>query len=94
MLFPLVSAGSRAIDGRDDARPTRAGIRPAGHLFEPPTDIGDRHDIESLVRNFYRQAAMDDVLGPVFEAARVNWNAHIETLIEFWAWQLLRCTRL
>ena len=27
------------------------------------------HDIEVLVRNFYRDAAMDDLLGPVFEAA-------------------------
>ena len=52
-------------------------------------DITDRADIEVLVRNFYRDAAMDDVLGPVFEAARVNWNAHVATLIEFWAWQLL-----
>jgi hemoglobin len=52
-------------------------------------DITDRHDIEVLVRNFYRDAAMDDLLGPVFEAARVNWNAHIATLIDFWAWQLL-----
>ena len=42
-----------------------------------------------LVRDFYRDAAMDDVLGPVFQAARVNWHAHIETLIDFWAWQLL-----
>ena len=25
-------------------------------------------DIERLVRNFYRDAAMDDVLGPVFVA--------------------------
>ena len=32
---------------------------------------------------------MDDVLGPVFEAAHVNWNAHIATLIDFWSWQLL-----
>jgi len=52
-------------------------------------DIADRIDIERLVRDFYRSAAMDDVLGPVFEAAHVNWNAHIATLIDFWAWQLL-----
>jgi hemoglobin len=32
---------------------------------------------------------MDDMLGPVFEAAHVNWNAHVATLIDFWAWQLL-----
>jgi hemoglobin len=52
-------------------------------------DIVDRNDIERLVRNFYRDAAMDDLLGPVFEAARVSWNAHIATLIDFWSWQLL-----
>jgi len=43
------------------------------HLFEDARDdIVDRHDIEVLVRNFYRDAAMDDLLGPVFEAARVK----------------------
>lgn len=52
-------------------------------------DIVDRDSIERLVRNFYRDAAMDDLLGPVFEASQVNWNAHIATLIDFWAWQLL-----
>ena len=31
---------------------------------------------------------MDDVLGPVFAAAEMNWNAHIETLVDFWSWQL------
>jgi hemoglobin len=60
------------------------------HLFDDDRpDIIDRDDIEVLVRNFYRDAAMDDRLGPVFEAARVNWGAHIATLIDFWAWQLL-----
>ena len=60
------------------------------HLLDDARgDIVDRHDIEVLVRNFYRDAAMDDMLGPVFEAAHVNWNAHVATLIDFWAWQLL-----
>lgn len=60
------------------------------HLFEDARDdISDRFDIEQLVRNFYRDAAMDDLLGPVFEGAQVNWNAHIATLVDFWAWQLL-----
>jgi len=52
-------------------------------------DIVDCDDIERLVRDFYRSAAMDDVLGPVFEAAHINWNAHIATLVDFWSWQLL-----
>lgn len=60
-----------------------------GHDLENRSDIEDRDDIELLVRNFYRSAAMDDLLGPVFEAARVNWNAHIATLVDFWSWQLL-----
>lgn len=42
-----------------------------------------------MVRDFYRDAAMDDVLGPVFHAARVDWSAHIATLVDFWSWQLL-----
>lgn len=66
----------------------RADIQTDGRA-DTRTDIVDRDDIELVVRNFYRDAAMDDVLGPVFEAANVNWNAHIATLIDFWAWQLL-----
>lgn len=49
----------------------------------------DTDDVERLVRDFYRHAAMDDLLGPTFEAARVNWNLHIATLVDFWSWQLL-----
>lgn len=52
-------------------------------------DLVDRDDIERLVRDFYRDAAMDDLLGPVFEAAHVDWPAHIGRLTDFWAWQLL-----
>ena len=60
------------------------------HLFaEERSDLGDRDDVERLVHDFYRQAAMEDVLGPVFAAARVDWNAHVATLIDFWSWQLL-----
>lgn len=71
--------------------PADEGGDPAcwAHLFETPTsDIRGRSDIERFVRDFYRQAAMDEVLGPIFAAAGMNWNAHIETLVEFWSWQL------
>lgn len=51
-------------------------------------DVTNRVDVERLVRSFYRHAAMDDVLGPVFAAAHVDWSAHIPTLIDFWVWQL------
>ena len=45
------------------------------------SDLVDRVDIDRLVRDFYRDAAMDDLLGPVFEAADVDWNVHIATLV-------------
>jgi len=64
-------------------RPIDEGGDPAcwAHLFgTPESDIVDRADVEHFVRDFYRQAAMDDVLGPVFAATQMNWNAHIETL--------------
>ena len=53
------------------------------------TDIATRDDVDVLVRSFYRYAAMDEVLGPIFEAAHVDWPSHIDTLVGFWAWQLL-----
>ncbi len=52
-------------------------------------DLVDRADVELLVRSFYRYAAMDELLGPVFRAAHVNWDAHVATLTDFWSWQLL-----
>ena len=41
------------------------------------------------MRDFYRDVAQDDLLGPVFAAAHVDWPAHIATLTDFWVWQLL-----
>lgn len=59
------------------------------HLVaDPEHDLRDRYDVERLVRDFYRQAAMDDVLGPVFVAAHVDWPGHLATLTAFWSWQL------
>jgi hemoglobin len=51
-------------------------------------DLRGRDDVERLVRDFYRQAAMDDLLGSVFAAAHVDWNQHIERVTDFWMWQL------
>jgi len=52
-------------------------------------DLTDRVVIELLVRNFYREAAKDALLGPVFEAVRLDWQAHITNLVDFWASLLL-----
>ncbi len=60
------------------------------HLVEPPRrDLCDAVDIEQLVRAFYRRAAADNLLGPVFEVAHVDWSVHIPKLVAFWSWQLL-----
>ena len=64
----------------------------AGPGGPPRPDLPDlvtEDDIEQLVRDFYRQAAVDEVLGPVFEAAEVDWAAHIPRVTAFWSWQLL-----
>jgi hemoglobin len=58
------------------------------HTFERH-DLATRRDVELLVRTFYRAAAMDDLLGPVFAAAHVDWPGHLATVTDFWMWQLL-----
>jgi hemoglobin len=75
--------------GRDDLD---AGGEAAcsAHLFDVDRDdLRTRTDVERLVRDFYRKVAMDDLLGPIFAAARVDWSLHIPKLTDFWAWQLL-----
>ncbi|MEO6651337.1 MAG: hypothetical protein ABIP17_01605 [Ilumatobacteraceae bacterium] len=52
-------------------------------------ELATRGDVEHLVRSFYRYAAMDELLGPIFSAAHVAWDDHVATLTDFWAWQLL-----
>jgi hemoglobin len=56
---------------------------------EPRPDLDARPQIARLVRDFYRDVAMDDLLGPVFADAHVDWPSHISTLVEFWSEQLL-----
>ena len=51
-------------------------------------DLATRSEVEHLVRTFYRAAAMDDLLGPIFAAAHVDWPGHIETVTAFWMEQL------
>ena len=60
----------------------------AGRFAVDRDDLRCRDDVERLVRDFYRQAAMDDLLGPVFAAAHVDWNHHIDRITDFWMWQL------
>lgn len=62
---------------------------PSGPSEAERPDLVDEADVERLVRDFYREAAVDDVLGPVFTAAEVDWAEHIPKVTAFWAWQLI-----
>ena len=53
------------------------------------TEIADRSDVDLLVRRFYQAVIPDSVLGPIFEAMRVDWSVHIPKLVDFWAGRLL-----
>jgi hemoglobin len=53
-------------------------------------DLSTRAAIHDLVVRFYREIVFDDLLGPVFEDAEVDWTTHIPHLIDYWARVLLR----
>lgn len=53
------------------------------------SDLDDRERISRFVRDFYRDVAQDDLLGPIFAGAHVDWPSHLDKLTDFWAWQLL-----
>jgi hemoglobin len=53
-------------------------------------DLETRGEIHDLVVDFYREVALDDLLGPVFgEIAEVDWAVHIPRLIDYWSQVLL-----
>ncbi len=53
-------------------------------------DLTTRSEIHDLVVSFYREVALDDLLGPVFgEIAEVDWAIHIPRLIAYWSQVLL-----
>jgi hemoglobin len=56
----------------------------------PPQDLDTRSEIHDFVVRFYREVALDDLLGPIFEeVAEVDWTTHIPKLINFWCRVLL-----
>lgn len=63
---------------RDTPRPT------------PVDDLDSPEQIAEMVRRFYADVAMDDLLGPMFEdVARVDWSEHLPKLTAFWCRALL-----
>ncbi len=56
----------------------------------PRADLDTAEAIDTLVRRFYADVAVDDVLGPMFnDVARVDWSEHIPKLAAFWRRALL-----
>lgn len=63
---------------RDKPRPT------------PARDLDTAEEIEEMVRRFYADVAMDDLLGPMFnDVAQVDWSDHLPKLTTFWCRALL-----
>jgi hemoglobin len=54
-------------------------------------DIADREDIAALLRDFYGRAFRDELLGRVFvDIARMNLDAHLPVMCDFWETVLFR----
>lgn len=63
-----------------------SGPRGVGH-----PDIASRDDISTLVIAFYGRAFADDLLGPVFvDVARLDLDAHLPVICDFWETVILR----
>lgn len=59
----------------------------------PAGDAIDAAMIDRLVRHFYESARADPLLGPIFAAAVVDWEAHYRTLGDFWSSVMLTSGR-
>lgn len=54
-------------------------------------DISGVGDIEQLLRDFYGRCFDDDLLGPIFiDVARLNLEAHLPVMVDFWMTVLFR----
>jgi len=49
--------------------------------------------IAALIERFYSKARRDPVIGPVFNAAVEDWDAHLCTLCDFWSSVMLTTGR-
>ncbi len=49
--------------------------------------------IQALVDRFYARARRDPIIGPVFERAVDDWDAHLSTLADFWSSVMLTSGR-
>ncbi|MFN3892503.1 MAG: group III truncated hemoglobin [Beijerinckiaceae bacterium] len=45
--------------------------------------------LEPALRRFYDKVKADELIGPVFERAVHDWDAHIRIMVDFWSGALL-----
>tara|TARA_R110002050_G_scaffold74772_6_gene160308 strand:+ start:73442 stop:73843 length:402 start_codon:yes stop_codon:yes gene_type:complete len=57
-------------------------------------DINTREDVFLLVSSFYKKIRKDTVLGPFFNDAIKDWDAHLEKLTTFWESSLFMTRKL
>lgn len=56
------------------------------HDLAPGTAVGiDEKMIETLVHAFYGKVRVHPVLGPIFNGAIEDWDAHLAKLCDFWS---------
>lgn len=64
--------------------------RAGNHRVSPAVDEAV---IRRIVETFYSDARADSRLGPIFEAHVSDWDAHFDTMCDFWSSALLRTGR-
>lgn len=52
--------------------------------FAKPLSDLNENSVSELVDRFYAQVRQDDQIGPIFNNAIHNWDAHISLLKDFW----------
>jgi hemoglobin len=57
-------------------------------------EIQNREDIEFLVSEFYKKVRRDELLGPFFNDAIKDWDAHLDRLTTFWETSLFMARKL
>ena len=60
-------------------------LRPAPYMGRMRFEQVSEESLGALVRAFYGRARADPQIGPVFNAAVEDWEAHFETLTAFWS---------
>jgi hemoglobin len=49
--------------------------------------LGERAGLEALLAEFYSQAQLDPVIGPIFQRHVHDWPSHLATVTDFWSTQ-------